>query len=265
VSGNFEVIVADDGSKDRTEQVVRSFSRSADFPVKWVTHPHRGFRAALTRNDGVRASVAPYLLFIDSDCVFPRDHLRQHLRARQKEVVRAGDCLRLDRESTDRIDHTAIESGSYQFWITRRERQRLLHQRLKNQFFHFVRHPMKPKLIAYDFGIWRDDFETVNGFDESFIGWGCEDDDLAHRLRRAGRRIMSVIEYTHGYHMWHPTEPSRPTKWKLGTNVRRLLSQERPIQCAHGLVSLADACTGSAPFDPQLSHPETLAGAERAA
>jgi glycosyltransferase involved in cell wall biosynthesis len=124
VDGKFEVIVTDDGSKDRTEQIVQSFARSVDFPVKWVTHPHLGFRAALCRNDGVRATKAPYFLFADCDCLLPPDHVRQHLLARQTGVVRAGDCLRLDQKATDRIDREAIESGAYRRWITRKEQLR---------------------------------------------------------------------------------------------------------------------------------------------
>ena len=45
-----------------------------------------------------------------------------------------------------------------------------------------------------------------------------------YRLRSAGRRIASALGYTHGYHMWHPTEPSRPAKWTDGPNVERLQS-----------------------------------------
>jgi glycosyltransferase involved in cell wall biosynthesis len=240
VDGKFEVIIADDGSQDTTEEIARSVARSVTFPVKWVTHPHRGFRAALCRNDGIRASSAPYLLFVDCDCLLPRDHLQKHLEARRPGVVRAGECLRLDQAATERVDKKAIEAEEYRNWVSREERNRFLQQKIKNHYYQLIRHSTKPKLIAYDFGIWREDIEAVNGFDEAFVGWGCEDDDLAYRLRRAGRRIQSVLEYTHGYHMWHPTEPSRPALWKLGTNVLRLLAPQRPIQCVNGLISTVE-------------------------
>lgn len=240
VAGKFEVVVADDGSKDGTEAIVRNFGRSVDFPVKWVTHPHRGFRVALCRNDGARASSAQYFLFSDSDCLFPPDHLRKHLLARRPGIIRAGDCLRLDQRATERIDLAAIDSGAYHAWASRNERQRLFRKRFKDHYYQLIRHPTKPKLTGYNIGISREDLEAINGFDESFIGWGCEDDDLAYRLRRAGRRIVSVLGYTHGYHMWHRTEPSRPVKWNDGPNVGRLNLIERPIQCAHGLVCTAD-------------------------
>jgi glycosyltransferase involved in cell wall biosynthesis len=238
MDGKFEVIVADDGSADHTADLVRKFARTAPFPLHWVTHKHDGFRVSLCRNDGVRASSSPYLLFTDSDCIFPADHLQKHLLARRSGIVRAGDCVRLDEETTDRVDEKAIVSGVFTSWASREERNRLFKIRIKGQYYRWTGHPKKPKLTGYNIGISREDFEAVNGFDESFIGWGCEDDDLAFRLRKAGRRIASALRYTHGFHLWHPSEPSRPAKWTDGVNVKRLDNLDRPIRCVAGLVSM---------------------------
>jgi GT2 family glycosyltransferase len=235
VAGTFEVVVADDGSTDTTASVVREFARTADFPVRWITHEHRGFRVASCRNDGARGSTAPYLLFSDGDCIFPVDHLRKHLQARRRGVVRAGDCLRLGEEATQRLDTAAIAAGQYHRWAAPGDRRRLVQKRFKERCYQLMRHRFKPKLTGWNIGIFRRDFEAVNGFDESFVGWGCEDDDLAIRLRKSGRRIISALAYTHGYHMWHPTTPSYPSKWGDGCNVDRL-HNNRPIRCVNGLV-----------------------------
>src|SRR4051812_3488780 len=251
MAGKFEVVVADDGSQDHSQAIVRDFARTANFPLQWISHPHLGFRVSLCRNDGVRASRAPYLLFTDSDCLFPDDHLQKHLLARRPGVIRAGDCYRLEQDATDRIDFGAIKSGTYRKWISRGERQRILQKRLKDYYYKLVRHTTKPKLTGYNIGISRADLEEVNGFDEDFVGWGCEDDDLAIRLRKAGKRIASALSYTHGYHMWHPTEPSRPAKWTEGPNVPRL-NFDPPIQCIAGLVNLAE------PVEPEVTASEIL-------
>jgi GT2 family glycosyltransferase len=235
MEGRYEVIVSDDGSTDRTHSIVHDFARSANFPVKLSTHPHCGFRVALCRNDGVRMSSAPYLLFSDSDCIFPPDHLHKHLRARKPGMVRAGDCFRMDQESTNRLDLDTIASEEYRAWIPRNERRRIRRRRIKDLCYQLIGHPTRPKLTGCNIAISRVDLYAVNGFDEDFVGWGCEDDDLAFRLRRAGIQIGTVLGYTSAYHMWHPTDPSRPANWNDGPNVSRLHHQGRPIRCRAGL------------------------------
>lgn len=264
VDGKFEVIIADDGSQDETASIVHESARTAKFPLKWITHPHEGFRVSLCRNDGVRASDAPYFLFTDSDCIFPPDHLQKHLEARRPGIVRAGECIRLGQDASERIDVGAIDSGAYRSLAAFREWQRLQAKRIKDAYYYLIRHTSKPKLPGYNIGISREDLEAVNGFDEAFVGWGCEDDDIAFRLRRAGRRIASALGYTYAYHLWHPTDPSRPAKWNDGLNVSRLQYCDRPIRCAKGLT--CEAAAADRPnTDSQSTHLTPLLLRKRAA
>ena len=109
--------------------------------------------------------------------------------------------------------------------------------RVKDQWYKLIHHPLKPKLTGWNIGVSRDDLESVNGFDESFVGWGCEDDDLAYRLRKVGVRVASALSYTHAYHMWHPVHVTRPVKWTDGLNVQRL-KHTRPVQCRNGITTI---------------------------
>jgi len=240
MAGRFEVVVVDDGSKDCTHEVIRRFARTVDFPVKLTTHEHQGFRVSLCRNDGVRASVGSYLLISDSDCLFPPQHLERHLRARKPGVVRAGNCFRLDRESTERLTVADVQAGKYRRAISYVERWRLWRRWISDVRYQLRRHPIKPKLMGFNIAISRSDLETVNGFDEEYVGWGCEDDDFAARLRMAGKHVRTAVGYTQAYHMWHPVDPSHPGAWSQGANVERLLSGKREIKCRKGLVELPE-------------------------
>ena len=247
MAGRFEVVVVDDGSKDCTHDVVRRFARSVDFPVKLTTHEHQGFRVSLCRNDGIRASAGSYVLISDSDCLFPPHHLEQHLRARKPGVIRAGNCYRLDRAATERLAVGDVVAGIYHREISYKERWRLWRSWISDVRYQLRRHPLKPKLMGFNIAIARSDLEAVNGFDEQYVGWGCEDDDFAARLRMAGKRVRTVVGYTQAYHMWHPVDPSHPGVWSQGANVERLLHGKREIQCRKGLVyfsSTADADGG---------------------
>jgi glycosyltransferase involved in cell wall biosynthesis len=238
MAGRFEVVVVDDGSKDDTHDVVHKFARTANFPVKLTTHEHDGFRVSLCRNDGVRASVGDYILISDSDCLFPPHHLEQHLVARKPNIIRAGNCYRLDQETTEWLTVADIAAGKYRRTVSYVERWRLWRRWMSDVRYQLRHHPIKPKLMGFNIAISRSDLEAVNGFDEEYVGWGCEDDDFAARLRLLGKQVRTVVGYTQAYHMWHPIDPSNPGVWSAGPNVQRLLHGKREIKCRKGLVDL---------------------------
>jgi GT2 family glycosyltransferase len=229
-------VVTDDGSTDETQQVVASFAREARFPVRFVTHPHTAFHPARCRNAGVRETAAPHLVFIDGDCILPPDHIEQHLRLWQPGVVTCGYCVRLSQATSEQVTLETVQRGDLQRLASGRERRSLWMMHLKSQFYSFLRHPKKPPFRSGDFSIARDDFERVNGFDEHFQGWGCEDNDFGLRLRAAGVRPISVLHRTRLYHLYHPPAPTRPTRWKQGLNVAYLERPVRLTRCTRGLV-----------------------------
>ncbi len=230
-----EVVVADDGSRDETPQVVEQFARQSPFPVRFVTRNHQGFQAAANRNAGAREATAPHLLFCDGDCLLPPDHVEQHLAAWRPNTCTSGYCVRLDEETTQGITLDGVRRGEFLDLAPAAELRRLAVRHMRSIWYHFTRHCQKPALRSTDFSIARADFERVNGFDEEFSGWGCEDDDLGQRLIAAGVRPVSILNRTRVYHMWHPSVPSRPATWREGDNVAYLKRPVRLTRCVRGL------------------------------
>ena len=185
----------------------------------------------------MRHSTAPHLLFVDGDCLLPPDHVEHHLAAGLPGVVTTSYCVRLDECTSQQATLAAVRSGAFQEWPTPVQRQKLRHMHFKSIWYGLMGHATKPAFRSGDFAMSRDDFELVNGFDENFQGWGCEDDDFGRRLRRAGVRTQSVLNRTCVYHLWHPPAPTRPRQWKRGSNVEYLQRTTRMTRCLNGLAS----------------------------
>ncbi len=248
-----EVVVADDGSTDETAQLVGEFAARAKFPVRFVTHPHVGFHAARCRNDGVRHSTAPHLLFVDGDCLLPPDHVEQHLQSSRAGAVTCSYCVRLDHAVSQHATVEAVRGGKFVHWASTEQRSKLRQMHFKSIWYSVIGHATKPAFRSGDFALARSEFERVNGFDENFLGWGCEDDDFGRRLRACGIHTVSVLNRTCVYHLWHPPAPTRPRTWKEGGNVPYLQRAIRLTRCISGLmdrtrqhltVRLADATAG---------------------
>lgn len=232
-----EVVVSDDGSADGTEELVRDAARRLPFPIRFTSQPHEGFRLARVRNAAARLARGDYLLFLDGDCMIPPHHVAAHLDRRRRGTVLVGFCARLPQEACHTLTPERLATTNWQALVPAGER-RLLARRLRTSRLHAaIRHPSKPRLTGGDFGIWRDDFLAVNGFDERFVGWGQEDDDLGLRLRAAGLRLDSILDRTCSLHVWHPTDPTATPRWRDGANVAYFERRGRLTVCRHGLLA----------------------------
>lgn len=232
---SIEVIVADDGSTDFTIDMLTAMQSNIGFPLRWTTHPHNGFQAGLCRNEAVAVSRGHYLIFCDGDCVLPSQHIACHIKHRRPKRVLCGDCWRLPQDISERIDEAVIARSEFMDWIPKSELRRLRGKVYHSWLYRIIRHRTLPRLTGCDFSLWRSDFESVNGFDEEYRGWGYEDRDLQFRLSRAGVRFRSILRHSAVVHLWHPADPSFKARGLGTANRQRFEEHESPMYCLKGL------------------------------
>jgi glycosyltransferase involved in cell wall biosynthesis len=73
--GALKVVIVDNGSNDRTREVIEVFAAIAPFPVNYVFEPVPGLSSA--RNAGLRNSSGEIVVFTDDDCYIAPDFLKQ--------------------------------------------------------------------------------------------------------------------------------------------------------------------------------------------
>lgn len=226
-TGEHVVVIADDGSRPENVEAMRRGLPRFACPVRHVWHPDVGFTAARSRNLGAAHADADYLVFLDGDCVPNPRFVEQHARLAQPGCFVNGSRVLLSAALTQavldgKMDLSQLDAAG---WL------RLRMAGDVNKLTHLLHWPGAPWRVETRFrwkGIrscnfalaWRD-FEAVNGFDETFSGWGHEDADLVLRLHHHGSRRKNGFLATEVYHLWHP-ETSRSGE---DANRRRVLAR----------------------------------------
>lgn len=242
---NDVVVIADDGSRPEQVQMLRAGLPAFSCPVRHLWHPDVGFTAARARNLGALHAQADYLVFLDGDCVPSRRFAAHHRALAQTGHFVNGSRVLLSERLSRRVLAGEIEPAQ----LPASEWLRLRLSGDVNKLTHLLYWPGAPGRVqtsfrwkgirSCNFGVWYGDFEAVNGFDESFSGWGHEDADLVLRLHHQGCRRKNGFMATEVFHLWHPENSRSEEAGNRARVVQRL--QGTLVRAELGLAELARA------------------------
>jgi len=236
---NFEIIIADDGSTANTKDCVRKLKERSPVPLEHVWQPDEGFRAAMVRNRGILAARGDYIIFLDGDCIPQRDFIAQHRKLASPGYLVSGSRVLLSasmaaRVLAERIDLPAAGGLQKLGYRMGGHLNKLIQVLVRWPDLWRERSGFSWRRIkSCNLGVWRRDLETVNGFDESFQGWGHEDSDLVVRLFNAGVLRKDGAFATEVFHLWH-----REAKRDHAQSNRRVVLERaanKTILAAQGL------------------------------
>lgn len=208
---NFEIIIADDGSSIETKVVIDRLQSQTKLPILHVWQPDEGFQAARIRNKAAVLAKGDYLIFLDGDCIPLNSFVHRHLKFAEPCWFVAGNRILLKKEVTNSI--LEKEWLAYQWNLIAWLRLRLLQK--CNRLHPLLFLPFMPRKLSpsqwqgaksCNLALWRKDFYAVNGFDETFKGWGYEDSDLIVRLIKNGVKKKNGHFAIPVLHLWHEKE-----------------------------------------------------------
>jgi glycosyltransferase involved in cell wall biosynthesis len=208
---NFEIIIADDGSKEDTKLLVDSFKSSTSIPVIHAWHEDAGFRLAGVRNLATKRSSGDYLIFLDGDCVVQPDFISRHRAlAKRGHMVTGGRILLTEKLTTHllKIGKWNFDSFKKNLFIYRINGQinKILAFYIKFGDFSWRNYPdfIWRRIKGCNLACWKSDAISIGGFDESITGWGHEDADFVFRLFNNGVTRKSGSWATEVLHLYHP-------------------------------------------------------------
>ncbi len=171
---DFEVIVVNDGGNEVELDLTKY-----KYPLHYLTQANNG--PASARNKGADEAEGDYLIFIGDDCIPDANFILNHyLELSQKRNTVTQGYTVWDREIYDDFTFFLDKYNLQVNWAS-----------CKNQDGSWKREINKEFCITTNYGIPRELFEYVGGFDESFKKAAWEDIEFGFRL--AGYEISQAV------------------------------------------------------------------------
>jgi len=196
-----QIIIADDGSDDRTKKIIDNFTERAILNIKHVWHEDLGFRKTVIMNKALKYANHDYVVQIDGDIILDKNFIKDHLEQAEKGFFVRGTRSHISESFVSQmIDQQKVD---FKFWS----------KGVKNRF-NAIRIPSLTWLMTKreksgrnvrgcNMAFWKSDFIKVNGYDNDLCGWGHEDEELATRFVNNGIMKKSVKLACVQYHIFH--------------------------------------------------------------
>jgi GT2 family glycosyltransferase len=170
---DFEVVVVDDGSTVKADQVVSEFTSELSIQYYFQKNQGQGF----ARNFGMTRAKGDFFVILDSDVIVPPDYLQivnKAITERKLDAFGGPDAAADDFSNLQKAMDFAMTS----FWTTGGIRGKL-------------KDPSKYQARGFNMGVSRKVFESTGGFLDPNRG---EDIEWSIRIRKAGFRLELVSE-----------------------------------------------------------------------
>jgi glycosyltransferase involved in cell wall biosynthesis len=95
-----EIIIADDGSKIETTNLINYYKKISNIPIIHIWQEDLGFRASEVRNKAIKECNYEYIIQIDGDTVLHKDFIKDHKNLATKNCFISGSRVLVGKETT---------------------------------------------------------------------------------------------------------------------------------------------------------------------
>lgn len=232
-----EVLIADDGSKEDTKELILEYQKKFPIPLKHIWQEDCGYRLSRSRNKAILGAQGEYIIIIDGDMILSPFFIQDHLKFAKRSCFIQGGRILLDTLETQNLMQNHNYRQAFNKKMFKNQRNFLFakiifcltRKRKKNAI-------RKNKLLSVrgcNMAFYKEDAYKINGFNEDFIGWGREDSEFVARFLNARGEMRKIKFYALAYHLYHQ-ENSRNMLEENHKIYMQTIEQNK-IWCENGL------------------------------
>jgi glycosyltransferase involved in cell wall biosynthesis len=196
-----EVIIADDGSIEKTKDLITTFKKDYGLNIIHSWQEDIGFRAARSRNKAILKSSGDYIVLIDGDMLLHPQFVQDHIAIAEPGCFVQGSRALLSEKQTKKALSKKIVNFSF-FSLELKNRKNSIHSKLLSSIFSNKKNHLRG-IKSCNMAFYRKDCLSINGFNNKFEGWGREDSEFAVRLINNRVKRKNVRFNAIQFHLWH--------------------------------------------------------------
>tara|TARA_B110000008_G_C16936624_1_gene550832 strand:- start:450 stop:1247 length:798 start_codon:yes stop_codon:yes gene_type:complete len=196
-----EVIIADDGSKRPTFDLIKKYTKNSNLNIIHSWQEDIGFRAARSRNKAISKSTGEYIILIDGDTILHRDFIKDHVKNSEQGFFIQGGRSLLSKGLTKKALNKKIIDFSY-LSPELKNRKNAIHSSLLSMIFSNKKNHLHG-IKSCNMSFFKEDSLNINGFNNKFEGWGREDSEFIVRMINSGINRKNVRFNAIQFHLWH--------------------------------------------------------------
>lgn len=240
---DFEIIIADDGSREDTKLLLEKLQKEINIPINHVWHEDNGFQKSQILNKAIVASNSDYLIFTDGDCIPRKDFVAVHLDKREKGYFLSGGYFKLPMNISqlitkeDILNQRCFNSNwlEYNGLKSSFKNIKLTASGFLAKLLNFVT-PTKATWNGHNASGWKKDLIAINGFNQE-MQYGGQDRELGERLFNSGLKSKQIRYNAICLHLDHARGYVNEATWKKNFAIRENTRKNKVIKTRIGIDS----------------------------
>ncbi len=170
---NFEVVIADDGSRQATKDLITQLSKEVFYPIVHVWQEDDGFQKSRILNKAVESCTANYIIMTDGDCIPREDFVQVHYINKEEGYFISGGYYMLPMNISKLITLEDIQKQNcFNInWLKEKgipqtfKNNKLTANGLISRLLNWIT-PTNASWNGHNSSGWKKDILNINGFDE---------------------------------------------------------------------------------------------------
>lgn len=238
---DFEVIIADDGSRDSTRALIEKYAANYPVPLRHLWHEDQGYRRQEILNVAIVEAKNEYILMTDGDCIPRKDFVEVHAKNAQRGRFLSGGYCKLSMKVSEEITKEDILSENCfdVKWLKSKDKLgfsqtlKLSSDGVLGTILDTVT-PTNPSFNNCNSSGFRDDMIAINGYDER-MKYGGPDREFGERLENNGIKGMQIRHKAICLHLDHARGYKTPESLAANLAIRSEVKKENIVWTPYGI------------------------------